>query len=96
MDAPILQDPKKVSAIWVQVLNSIMKKMNDTKSSMIELNQKMRLNWILLNHINRKHIQNKIYHLKMLYTDIFISSVSSMETKTDKLLTLAGVKIPVG
>ena len=40
MDAQVLQDPEKVSAIWVRNLHSFAKKMNNTKSSMIEMKPK--------------------------------------------------------
>ena len=40
MDAQKLQDPEKVSAIWVKNLNSIINKMNKTQSSMIHMSPK--------------------------------------------------------
>ena len=40
MDAQDLQDPEKVSTIWVKNLNSIGKKMNNTKSAMIDMKPK--------------------------------------------------------
>ena len=40
MDAQELQDPEKVSIIWVKNLNQIVNKMNYTKSSMIDMNPK--------------------------------------------------------
>ena len=40
MDAQELQDPKKVSTIWVQNLNKIVNKMNNTESSMIGMKPK--------------------------------------------------------
>ena len=40
MDAQELQDPEKVSTIWVKNLNSIVNKMNNTKSSMIDMKPK--------------------------------------------------------
>ena len=40
MDAQELQDPEKVLTIWVKNLNSIVNKMNNTKSSMIDMNPK--------------------------------------------------------
>ena len=36
MDAQELQDPEKVSTIWVKNLNSIVNKMSNTKSSMAD------------------------------------------------------------
>ena len=40
MDTQELQDPEKVSAIWVNNLNSIVNKMNNTQSSMIGMKPK--------------------------------------------------------
>ena len=40
MDAQELQDPDKVSTIWVKNLNKIVNKMNNTKSSMIDMKPK--------------------------------------------------------
>ena len=40
MDVQELQDPEKVSIIWVKNLNQIVNKMNYTKSSMIDMNPK--------------------------------------------------------
>ena len=40
MDAQELQDPEKVSAIWVKNLNTIVNKMNDTVSLMIGMKPK--------------------------------------------------------
>ena len=40
MDAQELQDPEKVSAIWVKNLNKIVNKVNNTVSSMIGMKPK--------------------------------------------------------
>ena len=40
MNAQELHDPEKVSTIWVKNLNKIMNKMNNTKSSMIDMKPK--------------------------------------------------------
>ena len=40
IDAQELQDPEKVSTIWVKNLNSIVNKMNNTKSLMIDMKPK--------------------------------------------------------
>ena len=40
MDAQELQDPEKVSTIWVKNLNKIVNKMNNTVSSMIDMKHK--------------------------------------------------------
>ena len=44
MDAEELQDPEKVSTIWVKKLNKTMNKINNTVSSMIGMKPKMQLN----------------------------------------------------
>ena len=44
MDAQELQDPEKVSTIWVKNLNEIVKKMNNTKSSIIDMKPKDAIN----------------------------------------------------
>ena len=40
MDAQELQDPEKISTIWVKNLNKIVNKMNNTVSSMISMKPK--------------------------------------------------------
>ena len=40
MDAQDLQDPEKVSTIWIKKLNKIVNKMKNTKSSMINMRPK--------------------------------------------------------
>lgn len=40
MDAQKLQDPEKLSTVWVKNLNSIVKKMNNTNSSMTDMTPK--------------------------------------------------------
>ena len=40
MDTQELQDPEKVSEIWVKILNKIVNKMNNTVSSMITMKPK--------------------------------------------------------
>ena len=40
MDAQELQDPEKVSTIWVKNLNNIVNKVNNTKSLMIDMESK--------------------------------------------------------
>ena len=50
MDAQELQDPEKVSAIWVKNLNKIVNKMNNTVSLMIGMKPKdaIKLDTVLL------------------------------------------------
>ena len=40
MDAQELQDPEKVSTIWIKKLNKIVNEMKNTKSSMINMRPK--------------------------------------------------------
>ena len=91
IDAQQLQDPEKVSTIWVKNLNSIVNKMNNTKSSMINMKPKdaINLDTVQLD----KHIQKKTYYLKTVYTDIYINLANNMETKKYERQTLSGVKI---
>ena len=48
MDDQELQDPEKVSTISVKNLDNIVNRVNNTKSLMIEWNQRIQLNWMLL------------------------------------------------
>ena len=54
MDAQEVQDPEKVSAIWVRNLNKIVNKMNNTVSSMIGMKPKdaIKLDTVPLNKTN--------------------------------------------
>ena len=51
MDAQELQDPEKLSTIWVKNLNKIVNKMNNTISSMIGIKPKdaIKLDTVQLN-----------------------------------------------
>ena len=40
MDAQKIQGPEKLSTVWVKNLNSIVKKMNNTNSSMTDMTPK--------------------------------------------------------
>ena len=53
MDAQELQDPEKVSTIWVKNLNKIVNKMNNTASSMTDVKPKdaIKLDTVSLNKI---------------------------------------------
>ena len=79
MDAQELQDPEKVSTVWVKYLNKIVNKINNTKSLMIDMKPK---NAIKLDTVPlEKRIQKKLYYPKMAYTDIFINLGNNTETK---------------
>ena len=56
MDAQELQDPEKVSTIWVKNLNKIVNKMNNTESSMTDMNPKdaIKLDTVPLDKAYRK------------------------------------------
>ena len=61
MDAQELQDPEKVSAIWVKNLNKIVNKMNNTVSSMIGMKPKdaIKLDNVLLDRPAAQHEHKK-------------------------------------
>ena len=90
MDAQELQDPEKVSTIWVKNLKNIVNKMNNTESSMTGMKPKdaIKLDAVPLN----KTYPKKPYYPRMDYTDIYINLVNNMETKKDEQQTLSGAK----
>ena len=79
MDPQELQDPEKVSTIWVKNLNKTLNKMNNTKSSMTDMKPKdvIKLDTAPLD----KNIQKKPNYLKMNCIDTFIKLANKMETK---------------
>ena len=87
MDAQELQDRQKVSTIWVNNLHKIVNKMNDAKSSMIDLKLKdaIKLDTVPLDKIYQK----KAYYPKMDHIDIFINVANNMEIKKDVQQTLS-------
>ena len=74
MDAQKLQDSEKVSTIWVKNFNKIVNKMNNTKSSMIDIKPKdsIKLDTVPL---------DKTYPEETVCTDIFINLGKSTEIK---------------
>ena len=60
MDAQELQDPEKVSIIWVKNLNKIVNKMNKTKSLMTDMKPKDAINLS-----TGQNIQKKPYYPRM-------------------------------
>ena len=55
-----LQDPKKVSAIWVENMNSLVNKMDKTKSSMIDIKPKDAIKqdiYIYISQVNSMEIK---------------------------------------
>ena len=93
IDGQELQDHKEVSTIWVKDLGPVVKKMNNTKSSMIDMRPKdtIKLDTVPL----EKNIQKKPYYLKMAYADIYINLGNNMEIKKDGKQALSGVKIRI-
>ena len=70
MDAQELQDPEKVSAIWVKNLNKIVNKMNNTVSPMIGMKPKdaIKLNTVLL---DKKYPEETILPQNRLYRYVY-------------------------
>ena len=90
MDAQELQDPEKVSTIWVKNLNKTVNKMNNTVSSMIGMKPKdaIKLDTVPL---NKKYPEETV----LPKDGLFISLANNMETKKDGQQTLSGVKIRI-
>ena len=93
MDAQELQNPEKVSTIWVKYLNRTVNKMNNTVSSKIGMKPKdeIKLDTIPLG----KNSQKKPYCPRMDCRDTFINLVNNMETKNDGQQTSFGAKIHI-
>ena len=93
MDAQELQNPEKVSTIWVKYLNRTVNKMNNTVSSKIGMKPKdeIKLDTIPLG----KNSQKKPYCPRMDCRDTFINLVNNMETKNDGQQTSFGAKIRI-
>ena len=88
VDVQELQDPEKLSAIWVKNQSSIVKRMNNTNLLMIGIKTKdaIKLNIVELDK-SETYPKEKIY-LKIVYADIYIDMVKNMKIKKDGLLTL--------
>ena len=71
MDAQELQDPEKVSAIWVN-LNSTVNRMNIAKSSMVGMRPKdtIKVDIVELDKSEPYPEENVPHHLKVVYIDI--------------------------
>ena len=78
-DAQELQDPEKVSTIWVKNLNKIVNKMNNTESSMTGMKPKdaIKLDTVPL---NKAYPKETVLPEDGLYR-IFINLMNNMETK---------------
>ena len=81
MDAQKLQDPEKVSTIWVKNLNKTVNKINNTVSSMIGMKpiDAIKLDTVPLD----KTYPKKLYCARIDCIDTFINLVNNMETKKD-------------
>ena len=86
MDAQELEDPEKVSTIWVKNLNKIVNKMNNAVSLVIGMKPKdaIKLDTVPLN----KTYPEETVLPRMDYIDTFINLVNNMETKKDEEQTL--------
>ena len=89
MDVQELQNPKKVPTIWVKNVDPAVKRLNNIISSMIGMKP------IDAIKVDTVPLDKKPYYLRMVYTDIFINLVNSMETKENEQQTLFGVKIRI-
>ena len=89
MDAQELEDPEKVSTILVKNLNSIVNKMNNTKSSMMDMKPKdaIKLGTVKLD----KAYPEETYYLKTVYRCLCQLGEQHGDKK-DKHRTLSGVK----
>ena len=93
MDAQQLQDPEKVSTIWVKNLNKAVNKMNNTVSLMIRMKPKdaITLDTVPLDKTFRK----KTYYPRMDCVGIFNNLANSMKTKKEGQETSFGAKIRI-
>ena len=93
MDAQQLQDPEKVSTIWVKNLNEIVNKMNKTVSSMIDIKPKdpIKLGNVPL---DKKYPEETVLYEDGLYRYLY-QPRNNMETKKDEQQILFGVKIRI-
>ena len=92
MDAHELQDPEKISTIWVKNLNKIVNKMNNTVSSMIGMKPKdtIKLGTVPL---DKTYPEETVLPKDGLYR--FINLVNNMEAKEDGQQTSFEVKIRI-
>ena len=92
MDTHELQDPEKISTIWVKNLNKIVNKMNNTVSSMIGMKPKdaIKLGTVPL---DKTYPEETVLPKDGLYR--FINLVNNMETKQDGQQSSFEVKIRI-
>ena len=89
MDTQELQDPDKVSAIWVNNLNSIVNKMNNTQSSMIGMKPKevIKRDTVMLDE-SETYPEKDVLPEDGLYRYLYQPG-ENMETKKAELQTLS-------
>ena len=92
-DAQELQDPEKVSRIWVQNLNKIVNKMNNTESSMTGMKPKhtTKLETVPL---NKTYPKETLLPEDRLYRYLYEPGEQHGDQK-DGQQTLSGVKIRI-
>ena len=93
MDAQKLQDPEKVSTIWVKNLYKTVNKINNTVSPMIGMKPKdaIKLDTVPLD----KTYAKKPYYARIDCMDTFIKLVKNIETKKDGQQASFGGKIHI-
>ena len=94
MDTQELQDPEKVSAIWVKNLSSIVNKMNNTKSLMIDMKPKDAIKLVIV-ELNKSETYSKENILPEDGLHRYLYQPGHQH-KDKKILTLSGVKIHIG
>ena len=92
-DAQELHDHQKVSTTWVKNLNKIVCKMNNTKSSMIDMKPKdaIKLDTVPL---DKTYSEETVLPEDGLYRYLY-HLTNNMETKKDQQQILFGVKIHI-
>ena len=81
IDAQELEDPEKVSKVWVKNLDKIVNKMNNTVLLIIGMKpiDAIKLETVPLD----KHIQKKPYYPRMYFIGTFINLANNTEIKKD-------------
>ena len=94
MDAQELQDPGKVSTIWIKNLNKIANKMNNTKSLTTGMKPKdaIKLDTISLNNT---YPGETVLPEDGLYRYLYQPAEQHGDQKKDRQQTPAGVKIRI-
>ena len=93
MDAQALRDPGNVSAIWIKSFNKIVNKMNNTKSSMIDMKPKdaIKLDTVPL---DKTYPEETVLPEDGLYRYLYQPDEQHGDQR-DKQQTLSGVKIRI-